>query len=243
MTRPAARGLAALVPLLLVGAGACAWMAERFQPPNPEPDPDPSRFHLAFHLAVGAAEQGDFQAASEQLRELASRCETGPWGREAVLMLGSLELSPENPERSPHRAAALLGRYLQAPGAPVESVVLAEALYLLALEVGADPLDDPLAPSPATEGLASAWENCLSPEKPVLIRSLLEHPGPTTLAETLQTGMVRQEALENRADSLSALVEVLRARNASLEAELERIRRLLLPDTVQATPTGRPPGR
>jgi hypothetical protein len=238
MTRPpAARGLAALVPCLLFGAGACAWMAERSQPPDREPE------RARFHLAVSTAERGDFQGASRQLKALASRCESGAWGREAVLVLASLELSPGNPEGSPDGAATLLGRYLQSPTALAGSVALAETLYLLALELGAAPLEDPLAPSPATEVLAPAWEGCPSPAEPVVIRSLPEHPGPTTLAETLQAGVARQEALENRADSLNALVETLRARNATLEAELERIRRLLLPDTAQSTPTARPPGR
>lgn len=153
--------------------------------------------------------EGRFEEATVDLKELASRCENGSRGREAVLVWATVELDPRNDRGSAETAARLAARYLQFPGLEPTQVSAGEALYLLALDRGAPrvraPLDFP--------GVAPRFGRCggSNPE-PALLRELPEHPGtPTWLA------------LRNTRRALLSA----RARADSLEAELERIRKVL----------------
>lgn len=179
-------------------------------------------------------QRDDFDAAARELAELAETCESGLWGRDAVLVLASLELDPRNPSGSPSSAARLAARYLQIPGTP--SVAVAETLYLLAVDLGGEPVADPLSQSPGAVGTALAFENCDVPREPVLVREIPRHPGPPTTRTTL----VRASA---QRDSLATVVDSLALRAAELEAELDRIRRLLAPDSVRGGGGAPPPRR
>lgn len=224
-----ARRLVVLLPVLAGTLAGCAWLSAGARDDGNAEGPAGSR----FHAALAAAGRDDFPTARAGLGELAARCDAGPWGREALLALASVELSPRNPDGSADDAAALLARYLQIPTVPPRSVALAETLYLLAVDLGARAHADPLAPAPATEGIPWSYDECGTPAEPALVRPLPEHPGPVTTAGALGEALTRLETLRARSDSLGALARDLTERNAALEAELERIRRLLLPDTAR----------
>jgi hypothetical protein len=224
--RPVLAGSLVLGAMALTAA--CTWIPVGAVGPGGE-NPSEAR----FHLAMSAVQRDDYGAATRELRELAGECESGAWGRNAVLALASLELSPRNPDGSPGAAARLAARYLQIRTAPAGSVAVAETLYLLALDLGASPVTDPLASSGGAEGTEIAFENCDRETEASVIRELPSHPGPSTTWATLRAARAQRDALTAAADSLAVLADSLALRTVELEAEIERIRRLLLPDTVR----------
>lgn len=231
-----------LVLALFLTAG-CAGVLGR-GPAEEEPDPD-----RRFRAATVAADEGDFGSAGRHLRRLASRCESGERGREAVLLLAAVEVDPRNPDPSPAAAAHLAARYLQMPEAPAWTLTVAGTLYLTALDLGANPVRDPFAPIPSLDGTAAEagdepaderevgpwrvarrFEDCGAETAPArTVRELPEHPG-TPLWRAVQNARAERDSLARRADSLEARADEarrLRARVDSLEAELRRIRSLL----------------
>lgn len=202
-----------------------------------------------FRAASAAAERGDFGRASRQLRSLAARCESGDRGREAVLLLAAVEIDPRNPSPSPATAAHLAARYLQVPQAPGASLAVAETLYLMALDLGANPVRDPFAPIPSLEGEAAAgagpwtvaesFRSCGESGEPEKVRNVPEHPG-VPLWMAVRNARRERDSLAGRADSLTLRADSLaeraaeagrlRARADSLEAELRRVRSLLEQD-------------
>jgi hypothetical protein len=207
---------------LLGVMGGCAWLPGR-APSEAQVDPSQARFTAGLH----AAEASDFQGARELLEELVTHCESGPWGRDAVLVMGALELSPRNPAGTPDVAAGLLARYLQEPTAPPSSVILAETLYLAALDRGADPVGNPFVFRPDLPPVAPRFAACHRDSDPAPVRSLPTLPESGATREILDRTQVER-------DSLAILADSLIRRNEALEAELDRIRRLLLPDTVRS---------
>lgn len=202
----------------------------------------------AFDTGLAYMADGDFAGAELRFRQLASRCESGPDGQRAVLFLSFLALDPRNPSAHPDSAALMAARFLNLPGITREETLEAEALYITALDYGADP---ELRIDPVNPGLAVRFGGCGQPfpprdnrplptlESPTsgLLRSLDEERG-TLSQENQQLGYAVRR-LRHVSDSLQAQVD-------TLEAELNRIRALIrLPDTVIARPpdTGlvRPP--
>ena len=189
-------------------------------------------------LAEGEAAlyDGRYAEAYWIFRELASTCEAGEEGREAILLLATAELDPRNPARFPPGAAYLAARYLQVPSLGVTARAAAESVYLLALDLGAPPVEDPYAPIPANpalamddrsrieetragDGSAQSWSaaarfrNCSSPASgEEVVRDLPTLSGPS-LHTTLEIVLDQRDIARSRVDSLSA--------------ELERIRGLL----------------
>lgn len=221
----------ALGVLLLLGA--CGLISDPAQDPAVDP-PSPPAFPLEeaetnFLRAQEALLRGDVAEAEPTLRQLASRCESGTWGRDALLLLMAAELSPANPAGSSDEAARLAARYLQLPGASGPSLSLAETFYLLALDLGARPVADPSERPPGAVRVALSFQDCDRPVEAMRLRELPSHPGPATTSDRL-----RRTAAER--DSLSAVVDSLTVRIGELETELDRIRRLLAPDTLQIRP-------
>jgi hypothetical protein len=210
--------------ILIVG---CTWL-QGPPPPDRPVEAGEERFRAGLH----AAEAADFQGAGETLGELAAQCEAGPWGREAVLIMGALELSPRNPGGSPSVAAGLLARYLQEPSSPPASLILAETLYLAALDRGGAPVAEPFASDPAAPPVAPRFAACHRESEPEPLRALPTLPAPGSTWEALGRVRSERDSLAVLADSLARRNDALTGRNASLEAELDRIRRLLLPDTL-----------
>jgi hypothetical protein len=209
---------------LLLIAG-CSYMEPVREPAVPS----------VFDMGLVQMADGDFAAAELAFRDAASRCESGHKGRRALLFLSFLALDPRNPTAHPDSAALMAARFLNLPGKIREETLEAEALYVTALDYGADP---ELQIDPVNPGLAVRFGNCDQPfppredrPLPVLdgstsgrLKSLDEERGTLTQANQQLRYTVRQ--LRHASDSLQAQVD-------TLNAELERIRKLIrLPDTV-----------
>jgi hypothetical protein len=161
--------------------------------------------------AIGA---GDFPPAVEQLRSLANDC-SSPGRAQATLLWSAAELDPRYPAGSPDAAARLAVRFLLMPDATPGDVRIAETLYLIALDLGGR--------SPTgLAGLECVQETGSAPDSSFTLPVL---PRAATTARAME--QTRAER-----DSLALAVR-------SLEAELTRIRALMLPDAPQTT--GDPP--
>ena len=192
-----------------------------------------------FDAGLALMADEDFAGAELAFRDAASRCESDSDGRRALLFLSFLALDPRNPAAHPDSAALMAARVLNLPGNTREETLEAEALYLTALDHGADP---ELRVDPTNPGFAVRFGDCDQPfpprvdrplpllESPTsgLLRSLDEERGTLTQENQQLRYTIRQ--LRNASDSLEAQVD-------SLEAELERIRQLIrLPDTSVVRP-------
>ena len=202
----------------------CALVPERFWPPDAPASTAAPADVDPLDQGAAAVQAGDYGAASERFRQLASRCESGATGRQAVLLLAVAALDPRNPAASPDSAAALAAHFLMLPGTQPEDRATAETLYLAALNQGAAPPFDAAAEGRIAfqPALATQYENCGEVEVPndTVRSSLPTLPGPGMAA---------------RLDRLQAVRDSLVRQVTGLEAELERIRSLLrqgiLPDT------------
>lgn len=235
------RLVALLVSLVLVGCGARLWPSE-----------GPSGGDEHLRRAAEALHDGEFERAGEALRPLASQCENGEAGREAVLLLASLEMDPRNAAGSPQSAAQLAARYLQLPSASSSSRALAGALYLAALDRGAAPVADVLASIPSRPArrsvaaspfgqrdswrVADRFQDCETGGGAIPLRRLPEHPGTPqwkmleSVSAELDSLKRHRASLRERVDGLAREAErvpELRQRIDSLEQELDRIRDLL----------------
>jgi hypothetical protein len=212
----------ALALLLLAG---CSLIQPAAEPVTP----------TVFEIGLSQMADGDFPAAEQAFRQSASRCESGSHGRRALLFLSFLALDPRNPATNPDSSALMAARFLNLPGNTREETLEAEALYVTALDYGADP---ELRVDPTNPGFAVRFGDCDQPFPPRDNRPL-----PTLEGSTLgrlqsldaEKGALVQENQQLRysvgrfrraSDSLQAQVD-------TLAAELERIRQLIrLPDTA-----------
>lgn len=165
---------------------------------------------------IEAMEERDYREASGRLYRVTARCESGDRGRRALLLLAALALDPRNPDGSPDHAAWLTARALTLPEREPGEHLIAETLFLLALERGARvPVDG--SDGPDRDGwppVAARIRDCRGGEPAGTIRSaaLPALPGAST---ALLYSQVRAER------------DALQSRVAELEAELARIRELL----------------
>lgn len=206
-TRSAASTRAAVAAYTaIVLAVACA----RIDPPQVVPAPRVSQ----YELALAAFDRADFLAADAMLRASSASCDA-PDTRRSLLLLSALWLDPRN--RLAHADSALMfaARVLFHPGADVGERVTARSLYLLALELGADPRrperDVELRPVAGSRGCDVRSRESLS-ALPVLEN------------EPLSAAVQR---LERQRDSLAARNKSLSTDLQAALAEIQRIRLLL----------------
>jgi hypothetical protein len=217
--------LACIPAFLLLLPGGCKHLDPVLEPAAPS----------VFETGLASLAEGDFTNAELRFREAASRCESGRDGKRSVLFLSFLALDPRNPAAHPDSAALMAARFLNLPGISREETMEAEALYVTALDYGADP---GLRLDPVNPGLAVRFGDCDQPFPPRDNRPLPVLDNPTsgrlksldeergTLSQANQQLRYTVQQLRHRSDSLQAQVD-------TLGAELTRIRRLIrLPDTV-----------
>ena len=173
-----------------------------------------------FRSGTAALEYGEFERARTALTEVAARCEAGEHGRAALLLLSTVDLDARNPDADPTRAASYARSYLMLPAAPADEQALARTLYLLAIDRGAR--EDP----DAELGTASRFSDCDAPPRPADWTGLPVHPGPRT-AFVLDSLRSERDRLRGRANTLADSLRAVRTRESELEAEIERIRKLL----------------
>ncbi|MBT8397153.1 MAG: hypothetical protein KJN92_09310, partial [Gemmatimonadetes bacterium] len=223
---PAGSSAVAVFLFLLAG---CSFLEPAREPAAP------SVFDSGLALMAG----GDFAGAELAFRRAASRCESGADGRRALLFLSFLALDPRNPTAQPDSAALMAARFLNLPGNTRQETLEAEALYITALDYGADP---ELRVNPENPGFAVRFGDCDQPFPPRDVRPLPTLDNPTsgllksldeergTLAQENQGLRYTVRQLRRASDSLQAGVD-------SLEAELARIRQIIrLPDTSVTRP-------
>lgn len=176
----------------------------------------------ALDWGMGFLAIGEWAAADSTLRVAASAC--GPEGLDALLLLSALQQDPRNPRANPDSAALMAARHILRTGGMSRDRLMAEGLYLQALDRGGDPSLRPDGSWP-DEG------NCPTVD-----------PDPLRLPDLPAPALSRRLVLaQSRLDSLHALHQADQARIGELEAELARIRRLLQrPDTSRLG--GRPGG-
>ena len=217
-------GAMAVVLFLLAG---CSLLQPAAEPVVP----------TVFDIGLAHMADGDFVAAEQAFRQSASRCESGSHGRRALLFLSFLALDPRYPAANPDSAALMAARFLNLPGNTREETLEAEALYVTALDYGADP---ELRVDPTNPGFAVRFGDCDQPFPPRDNRPL-----PTLEGSTLgrlqnldaERGALVQENQQLRysVGRLRRVSDSLQAQVDTLAAELERIRQLIrLPDTAVA---------
>lgn len=193
-----------------------------------EPVPD------AYHTALARLSEGDFHGADRAFRESASRCTSGANGRRSLLFLALLAQDPRNPGANPDSAALMAERMLNLPDNTLDQTLEAEALYLGALGLGADPA---LHLDPASPGFAVRFGSCDEPFPARVSRPLpqLESQAPTVTEpqEDEDEGLaVLNQALRLDGRRLNLTIDSLRAELEAAQGELDRIRGLLRrPDT------------
>lgn len=192
-------------------------------------------------VALDASEWSEAQVA---LNRVARQCESGTTGTDALLLLSTAHLHPANPGRNVALAARYAAHVIRLPDVDAVRLELAESLYLTALDAGApEPPQTPrTAPGAAPRFSACDEEATVASLQP---RALPRHPG-IPVAQQLAASRSRADSLAAVVDSVGAAtdrvvivrgeqqregggaeVDRLRSRVQALEAELDRIRRLL----------------
>jgi outer membrane murein-binding lipoprotein Lpp len=198
-------------------------------------------------MGVASLAAGDWAAGGEELAGVYTYWADRALGRQALLTLAAGALDPRNPERRPALTVELAGRYLTHAEAPYWSVPIAEALYLVALELadavpapaGEPPLLLALAGAPATTPLAERRERAeafrVVRRDAVRLAELPTLTGPTVAArlqqaESATAGLAaRVDELEQRASSAERELAARERELAATRQELDRIRRTLRP--------------
>lgn len=94
--------------------------------------------------AQQALEQGNHSGAIAELLLVAGRCPVTGSERHALLTAAALALDPSNGSRQVELGASLAARYLAtAPANDPDGRPLAQSFYLIALELGAEPVTAP----------------------------------------------------------------------------------------------------
>ena len=196
-----------------------------------KPAPSPSGPYYTGLLLLA---EGDFAGADQAFRESASYCESGSDGRRSLLFLSFMALDPRNPGAQADSAALMAARVLNLPNKTPDETLEAEALYVTALDRGADP---ELRIDPAAPGLAVRFGGCDQPFPPREVRPLpvLDNTTATVLRSAdSERGALEEEnqALLARVQEQAMTVQALQLALEEAQAELKRIRELMrLPDT------------
>lgn len=253
--------------LLLALAGwACATSRPASRPPLPSPvsaaEPPESAVVVSasdlLERSRSAQDAGAYARADSILLHVWEACGgASPAGGRALLLLAGLRLDPRYEASSPGAASRAAARYLRTPGTPEWTRPLARQLYLLALEMGAEPLDadslpepGPAAGSDSAAGRGAAAANGTDGAGPRDATSAAadtggarpattaDHPPLRTAAlpvhacgvrEPVRSTLVERDLPEPGEPTLSARLARLQEQVAALQKELERIRKTIHP--------------
>ncbi len=90
-----------------------------------------------FDGGLALADQGDLVAATERLVAVREVCGDSPLGRQALLLMSLMQLDGRNANRNSNLAAELSATYLALSAIFPWTSPIAEGVYVLALEMGA----------------------------------------------------------------------------------------------------------
>ena len=158
-----------------------------------------------FAAGMRALANADYAVAHRELAWVAEHFAHKSVGQRALLVLASMEMDPRNPSRRTDVGADLAATFLRLPDRDDWVDPVAQTMYLLGLELG------------AAEERAQRAERAAESQQ----RELPHLPGPTVTA--------RIRAVEQERDRLAARVTTLEEEKATLERELERIRKTIKP--------------
>jgi hypothetical protein len=232
---PARRAVGWACALLLC---SCSLLQKPESVPAPEPMP------TDYELALGLLERdADVVAAERLLRQSASSCQNGEQGRRALLLLSSLWLD-QHPLAHPDSAAVLAARVIGLPDADIFERTVARNVYLLALDLGADPALRP-SRTAAPNTLALSFSDCEAPALQPIVA--LPELGREPLMSTVRRLRVERDSLTQHASAAAERTRTLEGRIQELDgelgrkqAELDRLRRLLGGrDTTNVSPRRR----
>jgi hypothetical protein len=238
MTRRAARtavgwGAAALV-------SACAWFGSNTAVPSLAQE-DHQAAPTDYEGALELLQRQDVIAAERAFRRIASSCANGADGRRSLLLMSVIWLE-QHPRARPDSAALFAARYLALPDSDLLERSMARSIYLLALDLGADP--SLARAGTGVSDLAPRFSGCNDPVPPP---APLPELGREPLAASVRRLEIQRDSLARRGASLEQNAATLERRVQELDAELkaaqaeiERIRRLL---GGRDTTTVRPPRR
>ena len=241
---------AASALLLALAGWACATSQPASRPPLPSPvsatEPVASAPVIVsasdlLDRSQAAQDAGEYARADSILLRVWDACGTAsPAGGRALLLLAGLRLDPRYAASSPDAAARVAARYLATSGTPVWTRPLARQLYLLALELGARPLDADSLPEPgpvagsdstaakAVEGSVAAEPGDAWAARPAAAVAAL--PVHACGVREPIGGLAADGGLPRPAgESLAARLTRLREEVAALQKELDRIRKTIHP--------------
>lgn len=149
----------------------------------------------ALEYGLAALDDGDYAGAAEQFAPVAAICPTDELGSRALLLLAASELDGRNADGRPDAAAELAAFHLARSEREDWSGALAEELYMIALDLGADPIEPEEVPDAGV-----IWTRYL--ETTAAGAAVLgDEPEADTLA-----GAVAEEAVERRERAQAAAV-------------------------------------
>lgn len=182
--------------LLAVGVSGCSLIAT----PNAE---------QRLEAGLAALQRGDRGIAHEQIQPVSTEHWGEPVGHRATLVLAAAELDPRNPTRRLWVGADMSARILSHHATPPWMEPIAETLYLLSLELGAN--EEQLARTEAQRDSAQA---------------LPRLPGPSFMVQ-LETARGERDRARRRAAALEATLAAKEKELKDKEQELERIKKTL----------------
>ncbi|HSL78098.1 MAG TPA: hypothetical protein VK877_00430 [Pseudolabrys sp.] len=195
------------IGLLALSVSACATVNSLFD----------DRADERFSAGMAALSRGDYSQANTDLGWVAENYADERVGQRALLILSGLEVDPRNPRRRISLGADLAAAYLRLPEKERWTDPVAQALYLLALELGA-----------AEERVAQAEADRQAAERRAYDALLPQLP------ESASTVPTRLRAMTEERDKLARKVEQLETdladrdkKLADKEKELDRIRKTL----------------
>lgn len=177
---------------LLVGATALLMAGCATIKPRQQPDGD-----QRFKNGLAALTAGNFPGARSEFSWLSEHNADELVGQRALLILAALEMDPRNPERHSDVGSDLAAGFLQKGTRDTWVDPVAQTLYLLGLELGAE---ERAAQQPQA-------------------RPLPKLTGPTVTA--------RIRTVEQERDRLTKRISALEEQLAQKDRELERIRKTI----------------
>ena len=225
---PPLRVLLSLAAAVFVAA--CGWFRNVDPAPSVEQLQQESELPSDFQGALQLLQRQDVIAAERVFRQIASSCESGEEGRRSLLLMSALWLD-QHPRAHPDSAAILAARFLSLPDADLLERTMARTIYLLALDMGADPDLRP-ARVEGPDALALTFEDCDQPRAPLIVAlPTLDREPLIRLVQRLEAERDsvsrRANGAEQGSAALQKRVQELEAELQSARAEIERIRRLL----------------
>lgn len=194
-----------------------------------------------FDGGLALAGAGDLIAATERLVEVREVCGDSPLGRQALLLMSVIQLDGRNSSRNPDLAAELAATYLALPSTFRWTGPIAEAIYVVALELGAHvpsltSAEAPGAPGPDRFGVGLGGDALVASDQWIPGRSVGLAAAAADYPSTLLEERVRLAA---RSANGLPLTAAMRERCETAGADSEAVSRFQLPQFDGSTVPGR----